>query len=413
MNIRKKNKKSQITPAMLIFIVLGIMGIVILIFIAFFIGFGVAGEGTDSLCRINAAGNDKTIYHTWTLVPNFACHMKEVSMDAEGKDTFFKSRMGNVEECKCSDFYGETEKYYPEALMDDTASTTTRIPVSENKSIIYVEFDKDVTLDSITLDFEPPGETLNYKLYTKSKKIYFWTDYVECNTGNIVNQLQISASSLNCEVEETRGAEVALYLNVTDPTTLPLIAQDIEFKNTSGDVIPIKDITFSFKRVNQLQEQCMQAAIAAGINKECTNIWEKKWVEKQILELAMRCWAMGGKGGYYGDFDCFYGCVNYDDTAGRITKISLNDSLKENLYYDSAQKDYVSYSNQITFDNILLSDSGYLANGRCYAIRYHHSDRVELKIPWTDVGVTIVPKDTPVVILGFARNIGEAGDAIA
>lgn len=399
---------ATIAPGKIVLIVICIFFIIIVLFIGTALVTGVGVNSPDSLCKINAAMNSVTPMKAWKLAPNFACHARGIVLDAEGKTTVFENTLGNVEECSCDQFYGPLIDFSPALTIDDNLVTYSRIPVDDNRSEISLYVYDETDLGSLRIEFRN-NVRANYTIYTKEKR-FFWTDYEKCAEGTLLDETTLNEpdlADLDCAIDETDGSAIKVLFSEIDRASVPIEIYEIYVNDPSSDKIPIKKMFFKHYTINDQQDKCVADSNAADI-KDCTPRWQMKWVAKRIVELAMRCWQMGGNGGYNGDFDCFVGCVYYDsDASEEIFYTHLEIALRENYFRSSVEDEYVPYNNLLTIDNISVETEDSLEDGKCFYMKYHRGDLLLVTIPGLYVPI-IVPENTPRVILTFGRTIEEA-----
>ncbi|UCD03836.1 MAG: hypothetical protein JSW73_04830 [Candidatus Woesearchaeota archaeon] len=399
---------ATITPGKIVLIVICIFFIYIALFPGTTVVAKMGEQSPDSLCKWNAAMNSVTPMHAWLLAPNFACHARAVVLDAEGKTTVFKNELGNVEECSCDQFYGPLIDFSPSLTIDNDMLTYSRIPVSDNKSEISMYVYDETELGSLRVYFNDIVST-NYTIYTKEKR-FFWTNYEKCTEGVIVLEDEINEpdlAPLECSIDETQGSAIKITFKDIDRNLLPIEIKEIEVNNVSLDKIPIKNILFKYYTINDQQDKCISDSNAMG-TKHCTPVWQRRWVTKRLAELVMRCWQMGGSGGYWGDFDCFVGCVYYNsDESDEIYYTTLEQALDDNYFRSSTEDEYVPYNSLITMENIAVEETDSLKNGKCFYIKYHRGDLLLITVPGMYAPI-IIPADKPRVILTFGRTVEEA-----
>jgi hypothetical protein len=396
-----------ITPGKIVCIVVVIvfMFIAISIFIPLVIGIGT--QSPDSMCKWNAAMNSVTVAHAWKLAPNFACHARAVVLDAEGKTTVFKNALGNVEECSCDQFYGPIVDFSPSSTVDNNIFTYSRIPVHNNESEIIISVFDKTRLGRVEIYFNNPV-TANYTIYTKEKR-FFWADYQKCieKTLSLDDEINVDVISPYCTLDETQGSAIKIIFTDIDRDVLPIEIKEIHLYDSNFAKIPIKQIYFRYYTINEQQDACIADSNALD-TKLCTPMWQMRWATKRIAELAMRCWQMGGTGGYTGDFDCFAGCVYYNsDESEEISYSTIKQALSDNYFRSSIEDEHVPYSTLLSIEDMSVEQTDSLENGKCFYMKYHRGSLMVITIPGTYVPL-VIPEDEPKVILTFGRTIEEA-----
>lgn len=358
----------SITPGKIALLVVAILVIVISLTIGILLILGAAGLAPDNFCKMNAAANSLTPASWWKLIPNFACHAKEYPIDAYGSDSIFVSAFGRDRVCKCSDFYGDRIDYAPLNLIDNNINTLSHFPIINNKTTIYFSIDEETTLGELRIDFYT-DVSFDYKIITQ-KKEWFWTVDKLCAEGSGSNADSIIAN-LDCNIDATKHS-VKLILDNLSFSGKRVSVRRITMKNNLGDEIDLKDAMYSEIIVNEIQEDCLKSSREEGIE-GCTPEWQKKWVEKELVELIVRCWSMGGNGRYYGAFECFEGCVYYNSSSSwdRITRASIVNALDENYFFSNTKEEYLPFSEIISEKELLINTIDHLENRRCFFIKYN------------------------------------------
>ena len=389
------------TPGKIVLTIFAILSLIIILFIGVSLALSVSGYAPDSLCTIDASMNSLTPFNTWRIVPNFACHIKEENIGIADK-SILKGMFGNEQKCSCNDFFAPNIYSHSDRIADGDLKSSSRIPIVNNVSKIYLSTSETTELNRLKVIFDD-SYNFKYSIYTKVKS-YFWSTYKECTNGDFSGS-ELNLSNLKCNIDK---GKFGVYIKLYDPDKEVTINETNIF-DPNGKKINITKVLFSYRPSNILKKEC-ELDSNMEHTEGCTPKWQKKWTEKKLLDLAIRCWKMGSKGRDRGNFECFYGCVNYNSSEGIINKTSLISALYEN-YYSNKKDEILPYNDTLPEDNLQISDSK-LKDGQCFAMKYYgyKPSRKEYLVGtgWVDVTPGRVAK----VKITFGRTKIEARNAL-